>query len=62
MLPSDLQANVFGRKPGLAKRPFVQTHRYRAEEFGLTDDMIAERFGTYMQHFQIERERSAPRP
>jgi len=36
----------------------LSTHRYCAEEFGLTDDMIAERFGTYMQRFQIERERS----
>ena len=34
-------------------------HRYRAEDFGLSDDMIAERFGPYMEHFQIERERSA---
>lgn len=35
-------------------------HRYRAEAFGLTDDVIADRFGTYMQHFGIERE--APEP
>jgi hypothetical protein len=35
-------------------------HRYHAEDFGLTDDMIAERFGPYMQHFRIERERSLP--
>jgi hypothetical protein len=36
-------------------------HRYRAEDFGLTDDLIADRFGPYMRHFQIERER-APDP
>ena len=34
-------------------------HVYRAEDFGLTDDMIAARFGAYMQHFGIQRERSA---
>ncbi|MFQ5666404.1 MAG: sulfotransferase [Candidatus Binatia bacterium] len=34
-------------------------HRYRAEDFGLAEDMIADRFGTYMKHFQIERERAA---
>jgi hypothetical protein len=33
-------------------------HRYRAEEFGLTDDAIAERFGAYMAHFGVERETS----
>lgn len=33
-------------------------HRYRAEDFGLTDDGIADRFRAYMQHFDIERERA----
>jgi hypothetical protein len=33
-------------------------HRYRAEDFGLSDDAIADRFGAYMRHFGIERERS----
>lgn len=33
-------------------------HLYRAEEFGLTSDGIAERFQQYMKHFDIERERS----
>ena len=33
-------------------------HVYRAEDFGLTDDAIAARFGRYMTHFNIERERS----
>jgi hypothetical protein len=33
-------------------------HRYRAEDFGLSDDIIADRFGAYMKHFGIERERS----
>ena len=33
-------------------------HRYRAEDFGLTDDMIADRFAAYMKHFQIEREKA----
>ena len=34
-------------------------HHYRAEDFGLTDDAIAERFAAYLEHFQVERERSA---
>ncbi len=34
-------------------------HRYRAEDFGLTDALVAERFGPYMEHFQIEREESS---
>lgn len=33
-------------------------HHYQAEDFGFTDDVIADRFGTYMKHFQIEREGS----
>ncbi len=33
-------------------------HRYRAEDFGFSDDYIADRFRAYMQHFGIERERS----
>lgn len=33
-------------------------HRYRAEDFGLTDDLIADRFAAYMKHFQIEREKA----
>ncbi len=34
-------------------------HRYAAEDFGLTDAAIAERYAAYMEHFQIERETSA---
>jgi Sulfotransferase family len=34
-------------------------HRYRAEDFGLSDDLIAARFGPYMEHFGIEREGSS---
>ncbi|MFN8544432.1 MAG: sulfotransferase [Candidatus Binatia bacterium] len=34
-------------------------HRYSAEEFGLTDAMMAERFAPYLEHFQIPRERAA---
>jgi hypothetical protein len=32
-------------------------HHYRAEDFGLTDDLIAERFASYLDHFRVERER-----
>lgn len=34
-------------------------HRYRAEDFGLTAALIAERFAPYMEHFRIEREGSS---
>jgi hypothetical protein len=34
-------------------------HRYRAEEFGLTDEAMAERFAPYTGYFQIERETSS---
>jgi hypothetical protein len=34
-------------------------HRYRAEEFGLTDEAMAERFAPYTEYFQIERETSS---
>ena len=34
-------------------------HHYRAEDFGLTDDLIAERFASYLDHFRVGRERSA---
>ena len=33
-------------------------HHYNAQDFGLTDDAIAERFASYLDHFQVERERS----
>jgi len=33
-------------------------HQYAAEEFGLSEDLIAARFAGYMQHFGIARERS----
>ncbi|MFN8626734.1 MAG: sulfotransferase [Candidatus Binatia bacterium] len=33
-------------------------HQYAAEEFGLSEDLIAERFARYMQQFGIARERS----
>lgn len=31
-------------------------HKYTAEEFGLSDETIADRFSAYMRHFGIERE------
>ncbi len=34
-------------------------HRYRAEDFGLDERAIAERYAVYIEHFDIERE-SAP--
>jgi hypothetical protein len=34
-------------------------HRYAAEAFGLTGQAMAERFATYVEHFQVERETSA---
>jgi hypothetical protein len=33
-------------------------HRYRAEDFGLTDDAIAARFAPYLEQFRVEREPS----
>lgn len=32
------------------------SHRYTPEQFGLTDDVMADRFSTYLDHFQVERE------
>jgi hypothetical protein len=31
-------------------------HQYSAEEFGLSEDEISERFAPYLEHFQVARE------
>jgi hypothetical protein len=31
-------------------------HRYAADDFGLTDRVIADRYAAYLEHFQVERE------
>lgn len=34
-------------------------HRYTAEDFGLTDSAITDRYAAYIEHFNVERESSA---